>query len=131
MRTCVTMGIPACVVGRCVRSGRSTLHLLHSAHRSDIAAPNKWALLKPAARWTCLMPTSSTITPAKDAAFEPHYRIDALAKMWQLSRNTVRLIIKDEPGVIKIRLGLKKAHTSYSVPESVARRIHTRLLNAA
>jgi hypothetical protein len=27
-------------------------------------------------------------------------------------------------------MGRKKAHTVYSVPESAARRIHTRLLNA-
>jgi hypothetical protein len=37
----------------------------------------------------------------------------------------------NEPGVIKIRLGRRKAHTMYSVPQSVAERVHTRLLNAA
>jgi hypothetical protein len=42
----------------------------------------------------------------------------------------VRKLIKDDPGVIKIRLGHKKSRTVYSVPESAARRIHTRLLNA-
>jgi hypothetical protein len=36
-----------------------------------------------------------------------------------------------EPGVLKLKLGRKKANCTYSVPESVARRIHTRLLNAA
>ena len=40
----------------------------------------------------------------------------------------MRKLVKDDPGVIKIRLGRKKAHTLYSVPESVARRIHTRPL---
>ena len=64
------------------------------------------------------------------AAFERHYRIGELAETWQLGRETVRLLVKDEPGVIRIRLGRKKAHTSYSVPESVAVRIHTRLLNS-
>ena len=63
-------------------------------------------------------------------AFERHYRIGELAETWQLGRETVRLLVKDEPGVIKIRLGRKKANTSYSVPESVAVRIHTRLLNS-
>jgi hypothetical protein len=63
------------------------------------------------------------------AAFERHYRIGELAEMWKLGRETVRLLVKDEEGVIKIRLGHKKAHTIYSVPESVALRIHTRLLN--
>ena len=66
----------------------------------------------------------------EDAAFERHYRIGELAAMWQLGRETVRLLVKDERGIIKIRLGRKKAHTIYSVPESVAVRIHTRLLNS-
>ena len=62
--------------------------------------------------------------------FERHYRIGELAEMWNLGRETVRLLVKDEQGVIRIRLGRKKAHTIYSVPESVAERIHTRLLNS-
>jgi hypothetical protein len=66
----------------------------------------------------------------EDPTFEPHYRIGELAEMWQLGRKTVRLLLKDERGVIKIRLGRKKAHTIFSVPESVAVGIHTRLLNS-
>jgi hypothetical protein len=62
--------------------------------------------------------------------FERHYRIGELAEMWNLGREPVRLLVKDEQGVIRIRLGRKKAHTIYSVPESVAERIHTRLLNS-
>jgi hypothetical protein len=68
--------------------------------------------------------------PGDRPAFERHYRIAELAKMWNLGRETVRLLVKDEHGVIKIRLGRKRAHTIYSVPESVALRIHTRLLNS-
>lgn len=66
-----------------------------------------------------------------DTTFEPHYRVGELAKQWGLGRETVRKLVKDELGVLKIRLGRNKANTSYSIPESVARRIHTRLLNAA
>jgi hypothetical protein len=66
--------------------------------------------------------------PFNTAAFEKHYRISELARMWGLGRETVRLLAKDDPGVIKIRMGRKKAHTIYSVPESAAHRIHTRLL---
>lgn len=62
--------------------------------------------------------------------FEKHYRIGELARLWCLGRETVRQLIKDDPRVVKIRMGRKKAHTVYSVPESAARRIHTRLLNA-
>ncbi|MGV3518698.1 hypothetical protein [Luteitalea sp.] len=63
-------------------------------------------------------------------AFERHFRIGELAEMWRLGRETVRLLVKDEPGVIKVRLGRKRANTVYSMPESVAARIHTRLLNS-
>jgi len=37
-----------------------------------------------------------------------------------LGRETVRKLVKDDPGVVKIRMGRKKAHTIYSVPESAA-----------
>ena len=67
---------------------------------------------------------------AEHPAFERHYRIGELAQMWRLGRETVRLLVKDERGVIKIRLGRKRVHTMYSVPQSVAARIHTRLLNS-
>jgi hypothetical protein len=61
---------------------------------------------------------------------EKHFRIGELAEIWGLGRETIRKLVKDEPGVILIRQGRKKAHTTYSVPESVARRIHTRLTRA-
>jgi hypothetical protein len=66
---------------------------------------------------------------SNQSVFEKHYRVGELARIWGLGRETVRKLVKDEPGVIKIRLGRKKAHTIYSVPESAAARIHTRLLN--
>jgi len=66
-----------------------------------------------------------------DTTFEKHYSITDLKNQWAMGRETVRKLVKDEPGVIHIRLGKKKANTTYSVPESVARRVHTRLLNAA
>ena len=67
--------------------------------------------------------------PGENSAFEKHYRISELARLWGLGRETVRLLVKDDPGVIKIRMGRKKAHTVYTVPESTVARIHTRLLN--
>lgn len=65
---------------------------------------------------------------AEDAPFEKHYRIGELAQMWGLGRETVRKLVKDDAGVVKIRMVRKKAHTIYGLPESAARRIHTRLL---
>jgi hypothetical protein len=75
------------------------------------------------------IPRRDSVSP-QHSAFERHYRVGELAEIWKLGRETVRLLVKDEQGVIKIRRGRKKAHTSYSVPESVAMRIHTRLLNS-
>ncbi len=69
--------------------------------------------------------------PQEDTTFEAHYSIADLARQWRVGRETVRLLIKNEPGVLKIRMGRRKAMTRYSVPESVARRVHTRLFYPA
>ena len=69
--------------------------------------------------------------PVDTTTYEKHYRISELARMWGLGRETLRVMVKDEPGVIKIRMGRKKAHTTYSIPESVAARLHLRLTNSA
>ncbi|HXB70242.1 MAG TPA: hypothetical protein VNY05_18465 [Candidatus Acidoferrales bacterium] len=66
-----------------------------------------------------------------DTTFEKHYSIADLAKQWRLSRETIRQLLLDEPGVLRIRLGRKKAHTRYSVPAHVAIRIHSRLNDLA
>jgi hypothetical protein len=66
-----------------------------------------------------------------DTTFEVHYSLSDLARQWRLGRETVRLLVKDEPGVVKVRMGMRKALTRYSVPESVARRVHTRLFHPA
>jgi hypothetical protein len=36
--------------------------------------------------------------------FERHYRVSDLARLWGLGRDTVRKLVKDDPGVIKIRI---------------------------
>ena len=63
---------------------------------------------------------------AEGGAFEKHYRIGELAVLWGLGRETVRKLVKDDPGVIKIRMGRKKSHTVYSVPASVCPRTFRR-----
>jgi len=62
-----------------------------------------------------------------DSTFEAHYSIGELSRQWKLGRETIRRLVMDEPGVLKIRLGRRKSHTRYSIPESVARRVHSRL----
>jgi hypothetical protein len=66
-----------------------------------------------------------------DTTFENHYTIADLAGRWRLGRETVRLLVKDEPGVLKVRMGRRQSLTRYSVPDSVARRVHTKLFNPA
>jgi hypothetical protein len=66
-----------------------------------------------------------------DTTFEQHYTVGQLAKQWKYGRESIRKLVTNEPGVLKLQLGKKKTNCTYSVPESVARRIHTRLLNAA
>ena len=75
--------------------------------------------------------SSESRHPQPDTTFEVHYSISDLARRWRLGRETVRLLVKDEPSVVKVRLGARKALTRYSVPESVARRVHTRLFHPA
>jgi hypothetical protein len=69
--------------------------------------------------------------PSDCSYLEKHYRVGELAELWNLGRETIRKLVKDDPDVVKIRQGRKKVHTTYSVPESAARRIHTRLLKNA
>jgi hypothetical protein len=45
---------------------------------------------------------------AIDSTFEAQYSIGDLAKQWLLGRETVPLLLTDEPGVVKIRLETKK-----------------------
>lgn len=64
-----------------------------------------------------------------DSTFEKHYSITELKTIWGFGRESIRKLVKDEDGVVKIRMGRKASNTTYFIPESVARRIHTKLLN--
>lgn len=66
-------------------------------------------------------------------AVEKHYTITELCELLQMSFSTVRLLIKDEPGVLKFqtskRCAAKRARTMYRIPESVLQRIIRRRSN--
>jgi hypothetical protein len=95
-----------------------------SAHPTSVACVFLWNGPTP-------LREPAVATPViENSTFERHYRIGDLARIWGLGRETVRKLVKDDPGVVKVRMGRKKAHTIYSVPVSAAQRIHTRLLNA-
>src|SRR5262249_49413246 len=75
-------------------------------------------------------PTSRELTALEHPAFERHYRIGELADMWKLGRETVRLLVKDDRGLIKIRRGRKKRNPVFSVPQTVPLKIHASLLSS-
>jgi hypothetical protein len=66
-------------------------------------------------------------------AVEKHYTINELSELLKMSFSTVRLLIKDEPGVLKFqtskRCASKRARTMYRIPESVLHRIIRRCTN--
>ena len=62
---------------------------------------------------------------------DEHYTIRIVSASLGCGRETVRLLVRNEPGVLNIRLGRKKSHRMYSIPRSVQLQLHTRLLNAA
>jgi hypothetical protein len=62
---------------------------------------------------------------------ERHYKPAELAAMWGFSAGTVRRLIQDELGVLRLQgvgpTAGKRQYTTYSIPASVAARIHERL----
>jgi hypothetical protein len=62
-------------------------------------------------------------------ATEDHFTPDSLADKWGVSAETVRIIFRNEPGVLRItQPGLgKRKYVLLRIPESVAVRVHKRL----
>ncbi len=61
---------------------------------------------------------------------EKHYTPQELAKLWELSVQTIREIFKNEDGVLKIGSNGTRTRRRYKtlrIPESVVERVHTRL----
>jgi hypothetical protein len=58
---------------------------------------------------------------------EHHFRVNELAHLWSLSRQTILRLFQNQPGVLK--LGSAK-YTALSIPESVASRVHQTLSGA-
>lgn len=63
----------------------------------------------------------------QDTLHEKHYTVKEVANRLGVSPDTARKLIKAEPGVVRIQLGVKKALTTYTVPESILVRIHNKL----
>jgi len=64
------------------------------------------------------------------SAFETHYTVQEIAERWHLSETVIRVLFRDEPGVIKIdspERRFKRGYCTLRIPESVALRVHSRL----
>jgi hypothetical protein len=64
---------------------------------------------------------------------ETHYKPAVLAAKWGFSAGTIRRLIADELGVLRLQ-GIgesagRRKYTTYSVPASVAARLYERLAN--
>jgi hypothetical protein len=61
---------------------------------------------------------------------EKHYAINEVAEMWNVSRDTVRRLFYNEPGVVRIGKPLtmrKRVCITIRIPASVLQRVHDRL----
>ena len=71
--------------------------------------------------------------PAAVASFaERHYSVPELSALWNLGPDLVRKLFEREPGVMVIGDPAprgKRPYRTLRIPESVALRVHRRLLN--
>ncbi|MBB6144738.1 AraC-like DNA-binding protein [Silvibacterium bohemicum] len=80
---------------------------------------------RPTAGEVLILPRSST-----NPALERHYTVAEIAKLWNISRQTLTKYFADEPGVLKHENTPSRYLRSYCtlrIPESVVIRVHTRL----
>jgi hypothetical protein len=64
-------------------------------------------------------------------AFERHYTVAQIAKLWGWSDDKVRSVFRDEPGVLQSKLRTlrvrKRQNVMLRIPETVLRRVHERM----
>ena len=63
---------------------------------------------------------------------EPHYTVAQIGEIWNLSRDVVRKIFENEPGVFVIGNNgsrSKRGYHTLRIPQSVAERVHRRMCN--
>ena len=67
-------------------------------------------------------------------ANERHYSVAEVAKLWALSKRTVKRMFEDEPGVLQwgtTETVHKRGYVTLRIPESVLQRVHRKLRKAA
>jgi hypothetical protein len=68
--------------------------------------------------------------PPAELSSQRHYSVSELAKLWNLSENTIRRMFENEPGVLlwaSQAKRFKRAYTTLRIPESVMLRVHRKL----
>jgi hypothetical protein len=60
---------------------------------------------------------------------EKHFTPDVLAAAWGVSAEKIRIIFRNEPGVLRLTQsnGSKRQYVLLRIPESVAQRVHKKL----
>jgi len=61
---------------------------------------------------------------------QPHYSVDQVAEMWNMGRDAVSAIFRNEEGTLKlVRPGnkYKRAYTTLRIPESVLCLVYARM----
>jgi hypothetical protein len=72
----------------------------------------------------------SSITLPPGAAFERHFSVQEVSKLWGFGVDVIRRIFANEDGVIRIahpETLHKRGYCSLRIPESVMRRVHRKL----
>ena len=66
----------------------------------------------------------------RELSGEKHYSVAELAKLWQLSENTIRRMFENEPGVIVWGVAerrFKRRYRTLRIPATVVLRVHHQL----
>jgi len=72
----------------------------------------------------------AAIPPNATGTFaERHYTVAEVAAMWNLSKDTVRRMFQNEPGVLVLGArpsGRKRGYLTLRIPQAVLERVHSR-----
>jgi hypothetical protein len=74
-------------------------------------------------------PSTVGISPA----IERHYTVAEVAILWNLSRDTIRRLFQNEPGVAILTTATRRGKRRYKtlrIPETVLLRVHRQKVNA-
>jgi transcriptional regulator GlxA family with amidase domain len=67
------------------------------------------------------------IAETSSATFERHYTVAEVAEMWNLSKDAVRRLFQNEPGVVVLTKpirGSKRKYRTLRLPQAVVERVH-------